>query len=457
MADCPYRERRWISSQRPYSGVKEFLSEKLGSRAIVSREKRDDGGDKMQRLGARTYVEFACGWRVLLGATFGVGLGIAGLLTYNLGLFATELEREIGLSPAAYGGALLGLNLALAAAMPLVGGMVDRFGPRRIAAAGSVALAAGFLALSRTQSVAFYAGALIAIGFCASLSAPVAHTRAVTAAFDRRRGLALGVTQVGIGLAATLVPPLVAAQIGSGGWRSGFVLLAGLAAAGVVPTVLGLPGKRRDQDFGVAPIPQGSTSPWLSSLFRLQLIAFAAMAMAFIGIIAHFVPLLRASGVSLPRAGALAGYTGLSVIVTRLIVGWLADHVEPAWLGSASCVICAAGGVALAFGGVQLALPAALALGCAIGAEADLIGILTARNFPLEGYSRAYSAQYAAFTVAGGVSPLLVGVLVEVTGGYRIPVLAAAILLVIPAALFALLAMQDRPNEIILDTRNKNS
>jgi len=203
--------------------------------------------------------------------------------------------------------------------------------------------------------------------------------------------------------------------------------------------------------------PQTSTSLWPSPLFRLQLLAFTAMALAFIGIIAHFVPMLRASGISLPRAGALAGSTGLSVIVTRLIVGWLADHVEPAWLGAASCVVCAAGALALAVGGIQLALPAALALGCAIGAEADLIGILTARNFPLGDYSRAYSAQYAAFTVAGGVSPLLVGMLAEATDGYRVPLLAAATLLLIPAVLFALLATQKRPDQIILDTRNKNS
>ena len=201
----------------------------------------DNAGD----LGERSGQEFARGGRVLCGATFGVGLGIAGLLTYNLGLFTTDLGQEIGLSPATYGAALLGLNLALAAAMPLVGRLVDRFGPRAIAGAGAAILAGGFFALSRTQSVAFYAAVLVAIGFCASLSAPVAHTRAVAESFRRRRGLALGITQVGIGLAAALVPPLVATQIDSGGWRSGFVLLAALAAAGIVPVALGLPGKAK--------------------------------------------------------------------------------------------------------------------------------------------------------------------------------------------------------------------
>jgi len=383
-----------------------------------------------------SWAEFAHGWRVLAGASLGVGLGISGLLTYNLGLFTTDLEQEIGLTPATYGAVLLGLNLALAAAMPLVGRLVDRLGPKAVAAAGAAVLAAGLLLLSRTHSVAFYATVLVAIGFCASLSAPAAHTRAVAQRFTRRRGLALGITQVGIGLAAALVPPLVAAQIGNGGWRSGFVLLAALAAAAIVPIVLGLHGKRQSHDQAAVRRKGGATALWSTPAFRLQLAAFASMALAFIGIIAHFVPMLRSSGVSLPQAGALAGSIGLSVIVTRLIVGWLADHVDPAWLGAASCLICATGTLALATGGPAVALPAAVTLGCAIGAEADLIGILTARNFSLSDYSRAYSAQYAAFTVAGGLSPLLAGLLVEATGGYRVALLASSVLLLIPVALF---------------------
>jgi MFS family permease len=369
----------------------------------------------------------------------GVGLGISGLLTYNLGLFTTDLQSQIGLTPATYGGVLLGLNVALALAMPLVGRLVDRFGPRAIAATGSAILAGGFLALSRTQSIAFYAAVLVAIGFCASLSAPVAHTRAVAGSFTQRRGLALGITQVGIGLAAALVPPLVAAQISGGGWRSGFVLLAALAVSAMVPILLGLPGRSKREVPTTGP-GKSAASLWSSIAFRLQLAAFTSMALAFIGIIAHFVPMLRASGVSLPHAGALAGSIGLSVIVTRLIVGWLADHVQPAWLGAASCLICAAGALGLAVGGPAVAFPAALTLGCAIGAEADLIGILTARNFPLGAYSRSYSMQYAAFTVAGGLSPFFVGMLAETTGSYRVPLLASSALLLVPVALFASLA-----------------
>src|SRR5690606_3612488 len=121
---------------------------------------------------------------------------------------------------------------------------------------------------------------------------------------------------------------------------------------------------------------------------------------AFAGMLSHFVPMLRQGGMPIEQAGAMAGLIGISVIVTRLLVGWLSDRLDPSLLGAASCAVCAVGCVVLALGGP--AWLGALALGAAMGAEADLIGILTARNFVIGAYSRAYALQYAAFGIAAG-------------------------------------------------------
>jgi MFS family permease len=380
--------------------------------------------------------EFRRGWRVVVGAAFGAGLGVAGLLTYNMGLFAEGLARDIGLSRTGYGTAFFGTTLALAIAMPLVGRAVDRFGARATAACGAMALALGFAALSRIGSVSAYGMIMVLIGLVAAASAPVPHTRAVAGAFMRARGLALGLTQVGIGLSAALVPPVVALQVAHHGWRNGLLVLAALAGIAIVPVLLGLPGRsamRAEPDGKGA---HAFTEIRKSTAYLLQLAAFTTMALAFAGLLSHFVPLLREAGMPIERAGALAGMIGLSVIVTRVVVGWLADRIEPAWLGAASCVVCAAGCLALAFGGAALAPIAALALGAAMGAEADLLGILTARNFPMVAYSRAYALQYAAFGVAGGLSPVWIGYVADVTGGYEAALLVSAAGLVVPIALF---------------------
>lgn len=168
------------------------------------------------------------------------------------------------------------------------------------------------------------------------------------------------------------------------------------------------------------------------------------MALAFAGLLSHFVPMLRDAGLSVQHAGALAGLTGVSVIVTRILVGWLADQVNPAWLAAASCAVCAGGCLLLAVGGTSLAPVAAITLGAAMGAEADLIGILTARNFPLSALSHAYARQYAAFMIAGGLSPLWIGYLADATGEYLIGLYVCAGGLLVPTLLFLRLATWSR-------------
>jgi len=381
--------------------------------------------------------EFAQGWRIVLTSALGVGLGVSGLLTYNAGLFARDLANEIGLSRTMFGAAFFGSTLAMAAAMPLVGRLVDTYGPRAMAAIGAQMLCAGFLALSQVPSTAIYLLIMVLIGLLTATSTPVPYMRAVSAAFNRSRGLALGLTQVGIGLAAAIVPPLIAIIIARWGWREGFLALAALAALGVIPALLGLPGRTSPLTSSPISPSEGSFAEVRKSrLFRLQFAAFCAMAFAFAGMLSHFVPMLREAGMSVERAGALAGLIGLSVIITRIIVGWLADRLEPAWLGCASCLVCAAGCAILAVGGPSMAPIGAIALGAAMGAEADLIGILTARYFALAAYSRAYAAQYGGFMVAAGLSPLWMGQVADLGGGYRPALFAAAVLLMIPALLF---------------------
>ncbi|MBO9580435.1 MAG: MFS transporter [Sphingobium sp.] len=395
-------------------------------------------------VSATALAELRAGWGRILSAAFGVGLGIAGLLTYNSGLFVAALGQDIGLTRTAYGAVFFGANVAMCVAMPLVARLVEARGPRLAAMLGAVALSIGFVLLSQAGSVPGYAAAMVFTGLFAAASAPVAHTRAIASDFHRARGLALGLTQLGIGLAAAMVPPLVTWIIAGHGWRTGFVLLAGLAALGLLPA-LGLPAR-------VAGLPSSGQHGAASTfrevrggmLFQVQIAAFTTMALAFAGMLSHFVPMLLDSGMPIHAAGRLAGLIGVSVIVTRVLVGWLSDRVEPAWLAVGSCLLCAAGCLTLALAGAQMATVGAIALGAAMGAEADLIAILTVRNIPLIAYSRAYAAQYAAFTVAAGLSPMWIGYLADRSGTYRSAEFMSALLLLVPAALFLWMALRKR-------------
>ncbi len=377
--------------------------------------------------------EFRRGWPTVLAASSGVGLGIAGLLTYTAGIFAKDLESHIGLTRTGLGAAFFLSTVALAIALPLVGWMVDRFGPRWPAVGGAVALAAGFLALGTlVGSVTGYMIVMAAIGLLAASSAPVAYTRAVNAVFDRSRGLALGFTQLGIGVSAMVMPPLLARVVEANGWQDGYRVLAVVALAGIVPALC-LPVGGTARAAGPA-----ADAPAMAGrgTFALLLAAFGMMALAFAGLLPHFVPMLREAGMAPRTAGTVAGLIGASVIVSRVVVGWLADRIEPPRFAATCCAICAGGCLLLAWQGAGLAWVGAIALGTAMGAEADLVGYLTARYFGMARYGRLYAIQYASFMLMAGLSPLWVGALADRGGGYGVPLLVTVAGLAVAALLF---------------------
>lgn len=380
--------------------------------------------------------EFRSGWTTVLAAAAGSGLGVSALLTYTAGLFVKGLEADIGLTRTQFGLGVFGATLSVALAGVVVGRLVDREGPRRAAMFGALFLGCGFIAMSTlVGSPLTYVVAMMMTGMLASGSSPVPYARAVSHAFARRRGLALGLMQMGIGISAALIPPALGFVIATYGWRTGYQMLACVALVGLVPALFGLPK--------VMPGPGGRQANVVpiakSRNFWLMLTGFATMAIAFAGMLPHFVPMLNDQGVSPVRAAALAGLIGVSVIMVRAVVGWLADIVHAPWIAACACLICAAGCLILALGGAAAAPVGAIALGAAMGAEADLVGFLVARYFPLASYGRIYSLQYAGFMIAAGAGPLWVGVVADRAGGYRAALMISASLLAVAIIPFLLL------------------
>src|SRR4029077_6793177 len=74
-------------------------------------------------------------------------------------------------------------------------------------------------------------------GFLGSGQGPLAYAKRVSAWFDDKRGVALGITMSGIGLGAALVPQYAQWLIGNFGWRTAYVGLGLLALLVGFPAV----------------------------------------------------------------------------------------------------------------------------------------------------------------------------------------------------------------------------
>lgn len=380
--------------------------------------------------------------RSLAGAVAGSITGISALLLYTNGLFVAGLTHDFGLTRVQFGFGVLLATIAIAAANPLVGWTVDRFGAKRPSIAGLLLLSAGFVALgSFVNSISSYFLVQTLVGLAGAASGPIAYTKIISNAFHRRRGVALGITMTGIGLSGAIVPPVLASVIATHGWRAGYFVLAVIPLVGALVTALVLP--RRIPD-GVTPDRRPAAAadpavPIATRTFWILAGSFFLMSLSFAGLLPHFVPMLGDNGLSGVEAGKIAGGIGLAVIGSRLIVGLLLDRVFAPFIAISICLIAAAGISAFLFNGASAAMLTAIAMGLALGAELDLMGFLVARYFGLAQFGKTYGWLYCAFVFASGLGPLWVGAVHDTVGNYSPALAVSAIGLVLSCAGFLLL------------------
>ena len=381
--------------------------------------------------------ELADGWRLLVAATIGCGMGAAGIVFYSFGLFVTPLQEAHGWSRGEvtatmfYGS--LGLMLT---ALPL-GFLIDRRGARVVVLAAIPALAAALCLLARFNGTlpTFY-GLFFLTMVAGTGTTAILYTRVVAGRFDTMRGLALGVTLVGPGAAAVWLPPLMQSLLAAHGWRTGFLVLALLALAPwplvlawLRPSTASAPAAHRPEERGMDRGPALRTRT-----FWTVVVGFGATAVACSALLVHLVPMLRDAGVEGLQAARTASLVGVGVIVSRIGIGWLIDRVFAPYVATAIFLITAGGCLLLAVHGIALAPLAAFLIGFSLGAEVDLIAFLTSRYFGLRHYGFLYAIVYACFWFGSALGPALAGRLFDRYGDYHYALILVTALMLFGAA-----------------------
>jgi MFS family permease len=277
------------------------------------------------------------GWFVVAGA-FAITFFAFGS-AYSFSAFVAALEREFA---ASRGSISLVFSIAgfLYFSLGVISGpLADRWGARRLAAAGMVIIGAGLVAASFARNllqvyVAYGVGIGVGVG-CAYVPA----IGAVQRWFVKRRGLASGLAVSGIGVGTLVMPPLASYFIDVAGWRRAYLVLGVLSAAGGALAAMLLeddPRKRGLGPDGSKPetvardvVPRGLTliealkSRTFSYLYAACLIAAFGLFVPFV----HLVPYAMDRGVSKATAVLLLGLIGVGSTVGRFLLGGLADRI----------------------------------------------------------------------------------------------------------------------------------
>lgn len=381
--------------------------------------------------------EWKSGWHLTALTIFGLTAAPTVLPPYTIGIFVAPLEATFGWSRAAIQATIAfstGLGLISG---PMAGWLVQRFGPRRAILSGIVGMAAALA----------YAGAIggelwqlyLAYALMALLGAgagAVSWSYLIATRFETSRGLALGLALSGTGLCAVLMPRIAAQGIALWDWRGAYWVLAAFVGLIVLPICyLVLPRQFPTHAVKPSHSPQehsGTSLAWALRGYHFWLIGLSSAGIyaAVGGLIPNLIPVLSGKGVPLPDAVWIISIFGLSVVVGRIVIGALVDHLWAPAVATAVLIPAACACIMLnADASLTTYACAAALLGAATGMEFDMLGFLVARYFGLVDYARIYGRIFMFVAGSAGLAPLGYGALYDRTHSYELPLMLSSVLL----------------------------
>jgi MFS family permease len=386
------------------------------------------------------------GWLAVLASMLALSIGPNTLLLFCFGIFVTPISQEFGWSVASIsvGATILGITGTVI--FLIQGRLVDRFGGRRLALVSIPLMSAGVAALYflPARLTVFYSACVI-VPLLAFGAWPISYLQLVASWFERRLGLALGLTNAGIGIGAACLPPLATHLIANYGWRTTYAILGALALLVTWPVAWFC---LRDRGYARrAPSRPVLRIDGLSfgaacrtPAFYLSSVAFVLLGIASAVAVVHQIRILIDFGMTPQRAAAMQALFGAALIVGRVVTGWLLDRAPLSIVMGASCVAAAGAFAALASGVPTGVVPVCSALlGFVVGAEFDVLSFLVPKYFGRKAFGTLYATIYAAFQFSSAISISVVGVSRVRLGSYVPALWTVAALMVACALCFLIL------------------
>ncbi|MDA7737965.1 MFS transporter [bacterium] len=396
------------------------------------------------------------GWRPLLSATLGTMCGIFAFTNYTQGFFVGPVTAEFGWTPAQF---FLSYTVLMCLGLitgPVIGSLAAKYGIRILGIIGLVghALAYVLISLNNGSLTLWYLSfALLAILSAGSL--PIIWTTVLNSWFKEDRGKAIGITMAGTGLGAFLFPPLVEHMISNHGWRFAYQSVAVGAAVLALPFVFAF--------FKEKPVPvksdvankDSTDSMWgltrreAMGTYRfwvLGLVLFVS-AVVIVGLLSNFERIMTQEGIERATIAKIASVMGLTIILGRLLVGFLVDKFWAPGVAASFFVLPTIAIIVVLNVDVTVGMGflIAILIGLAAGAELDLLAFLTSKYFGPANYPTVFGAIFAFFAVGAGIAPPVYGAAAQAAGGYSTVLQVSVGLLVLCIALF--LALGKYPDE----------
>src|SRR5206468_177413 len=206
------------------------------------------------------HLPFFYGWLIVAVTFVTMAIGVNARTAFSL--FFPPIISEFGWERGVTAGAFSFGFVVSAGVSPLIGRMMDRFGPRGVMELGVLLMGGGLLlAPLTTQPWHLYLtiGVLVGAGsVCLGYSG---QSLFLPNWFIRRRGLAMGLAFAGVGIGSVTLLPWVQHMIEQTGWRTACTAMGILVLAVLAPINFLL--RKRPEDIGLR--PDGDAAPSATS------------------------------------------------------------------------------------------------------------------------------------------------------------------------------------------------
>ncbi|MGE6530242.1 MFS transporter [Pseudomonas sp. NPDC077382] len=374
-------------------------------------------------------TEFKRGWRILILAIVGVATSSSSLLLYSFSSMVIPLEEAMGWPRAELQASITALSLGTIIAAQLAGWLNLRYGLRLVTLISLVTLALSMFALSRASGsiwmlyLGFFLVPLAGLG-----TLQVTWSHLVNLWFEENRGFALAIILSGSGLAAIMLPLITTWAISRWDWRAGFIAL------GALPVLLALPLALR----WLLPVAKGYASHSMQSgaershpgmllcdalrswRFWICNLSMTLVVSCVVGMVTNIIPLLRDKGIAAEQASQIFSTFGISLILGRLVVGYLIDRLWAPGVAAVALLMPALACLVFLYAdaSIWLFVLATLLVGLGAGAEFDIAAFLIARYFGMRDYGRLFAVHLGLITAGAAAAPLLFGALYGASGSY---------------------------------------
>jgi sugar phosphate permease len=404
------------------------------------------------------------GWR-MVGAATGMQFLQSGLMHHAFGAYVALLTEEKGWSKTALSGAAAIQQMETALLGPVLGWMLDRFGPQVFVRAGVVVFGLGMMLLSQMDSLLGVYAAFIVIALGGSLCGFFPLNVAIIHWFEKMRARALSAMSIGLALGGIVVP-IVAWCLETFGWRpTAFV-------SGVIFIVVGLPLswviRNRPEDVGevVDGTPPSASEQKLSSeekpattrdftwreALRTPAFWLLSLGHAFALFVVHAVIVHAISHMKEGLGYSIAAASLVITLVTAfqivgVLVGWaIGDRWDKRMICAVCMVMHMAGLLLLTY---SLALPMIIAFavlhGVAWGLRGPFMQALRADYFGRSAIGMILGLSYLIIILGQVGGPMIAGIFADLTGNYRVGFTAVALLAGLGSLFFLLAKRPARP------------